>query len=298
MRHGANTTRDVRLHRGNVNIFSGTRVILATPLRPELGISGSDGGLPVVDSRHPDAVESTIKSLASSDGQLIVACGIDDYDEIRRLVTHAKIRTGHTRIAIETIPGTPLALNVVSSLVDEIGSDGGDPVARQLAALDHLREHLWSAVWLPSVAKLGAPQPTLLQHVRSWFPNSGFLATLNPNGSVVPVSRSSMTGIPELPGFAVIHSPTEAPEWVVPAVIQSLGSSSASEIVPIRDSIDSYGTRSAVEFIALPVDFLDRSRPHPEDIAECPGCGVRHARHICPFCKMSAPAVESQGATP
>ncbi len=276
---------------------SGTRVLLATPLRPELGISGSDGGLPVVDSRHPDAVESTINSLASSDGQLIVACGVDDYDDIRRLVTHAKIRTGHTRIAVETIPGTPLAINVVSSLVDEIGDDDDEPVARQFAALDHLRRHLWSAAWLPSVAKLRTPQPSIVQHVRSWLPNSGFLITLSPAKSVLGVHRASMTGITELPGHAVIHSPTEAPEWVVPAVTETLGARTSSEIVPIRDSIDSYGTRSAVEFIALPVNFLDQSRPRPEDVVACSGCGIRHARPTCPFCKMAATAVEPQGAT-
>ena len=278
-----------------MNSSSGTRVLLTAPLRPELGISGSDGGLPVVDSRHPDAVESTIKSLASSDGQLIVACGVDDYEDIRRIVTHAKIRSGHTRIAIETIPGTPLAINVVASLADEIGGDNDNPVARQFAAFDFLREQLWSAVWLPSVAKLRTPQPSIFQHVRSWLPNSGFLATLSPERSVVRVNRASMTSVPSLTDYAVIHSPTEAPDWVVPAVTHALGSKSASEIVPIRESIDSYGTKSAVEFIAVPVNFLELSRPRPEDVVECSGCGIHHARPTCPFCKMAAPVAEPQG---
>lgn len=288
--------RDVRLHRGKVNRFSGTRVLLTAPLRPELGLSGSDGGLPVADSRHPDAVESAIRSLASSDGLLIVACAISDYEEIRRIVTHAKIRTGHTRIAIETIPGTPLAINVVASLVDEIGNSDDEPIARQLALLDYLRDNLWSAVWLPGVAKLRTPAPSMFQHVMSWLPGAGFLAKLSPTMSVVRLNRTTMAGVPDLPGHAVIHSPTEAPEWVVPAVIKALGQNEASEIVPIRASIDSYGTKSAAEFIALPIDFLDLSRPAAEDIADCPGCGIRHARQICPFCKMAATVAEPQGA--
>lgn len=63
----------------------GTRVLLAAPLRASLGISGSDNGLPVVDSRHPDA-----------------------------------------RVAVETVSGTPLAIGVLSSLVDEISGQPGD----------------------------------------------------------------------------------------------------------------------------------------------------------------------------
>jgi hypothetical protein len=269
---------------------------LAAPLRPELGFSGTDAGLPVVDPRHPDAVESAIKSLASSDGQLIVTCAQDDYEKIRRIVTHAQIRIPHTRVAIETIPGTPLAITVVSSLADEISEPGILQTAWQLAALDFLRANLWSAVWLPSVAKLRSPQPSMLQHVKSWLPNSGFVATLSPAPGITNASRARLSNLAPLPGYALINSPSEAPEWVVPAVAKELGSLSSSEVMPIRDSIDSFGTKSAVEFIAVPADFRDRSRPAPELITECPGCGVHHSRKSCPFCKMAGRDAEPLGA--
>lgn len=274
----------------------GTRVLLAAKLRAELGVSGSDGGLPVVDLRHPEAVESTIKSLASSDGQLIVACGVADYEHIRRLVTHAQTRSGHARIAIETIPGTPLAISVVSSLADEISGHGNEQTAWQFAAFDYLRAHLWSAVWLPGVAKLRSPQPSLFQHVRSWLPNSGFLATLSPTPRVVDASEAPLSHIPALSDYALINSPSSAPDWVVPAVAREMMSQSSSEVVPIRDSIDSYGTKSAVEFIAIPTNFHDQSRPKPHLVVECSACGTHHGRIACPFCKMATVTAEPLGA--
>lgn len=295
MRHRGGLLHQSPVAQGEI-LTMGTRVLLAAPLRPELGLSGSDGGLPVADSRHPDAVESTIESLASSDGQLIVACGEADYEDIRRIVTHAQVRIGHTRVAIETIPGTPLAISVVSSLADEISGHGDEQTARQFAAFDYLRANLWSAVWLPRVANLRSPQPSMVQHIRSWLPNSGFIATLSPSARVTAAGHAPLSHIPALPGYALINSPSEAPGWVVPAVAKELMSQSSSEVVPIRESIDAFGTKSAVEFIAVPADFHESSRPKPESIVECSGCGTHHSRPACPFCKMVSRPAEAPGA--
>lgn len=75
MRHRAGLVHQGPVAQGEI-MTTGTRVLLAAPLRSELGLFRSDGGLPVADSRHADAVESTIESLASSDGQLLATTGV------------------------------------------------------------------------------------------------------------------------------------------------------------------------------------------------------------------------------
>ncbi len=266
----------------------GTRVLLATSLRPELGVSGNDNGLPVVDSRHVDVVESTICELASSHGQLIVACADHDYESIRRIVTHAQLRGDDFQVAIETIGGTPLAIGVIASLADEIGGQTDvDAQAAQFAALDYLREHVWSAAWLPSVSQLRNPAPSVLQHVRSWLPHSGFLAVDGSDAHVDWAPKAPLSTVPLLEGFALIRSPSEAPAWVAAAVEDAIRPESVSEVIPVRDSIDSFGSRQVAEFVAIPADFHDRSRPRHETVSSCAACGVRHARPFCPYCKMA-----------
>lgn len=264
-----------------------TRVLLATALRPELGLSGSDNGLPVVDSRHPESVEFTIRDLVNSDGQLIVACAQEDYEQIRHIVTLATVRTPGTRVAIEPIPGTPLAIGVIASLADEIGGqESEDQTAWQFAAFDFLRSNMWSAVWLPSVTKLHHPAPSMIQHVRSWF-GGGFLAVTGDEPFVVTATKAPLERVPSLPESALISSQSEASGWVLDAVKEAIQPRSSSEMTPVRDSIDSYGSRRAIEFISIPEDFHEQSKPHEDEIHECPGCGTGHARATCPYCKMT-----------
>lgn len=277
----------------------GTRVLLATPLRADLGISGVDNGLPVVDSRHEDAVESTVAKLASLDGQLIVTCATQDLAEIRRLITFAEIRHPHIRVALEPIDGTPLAVGVISSLVDEIGNQqdaSGTHLARQFSALDHLRQRVWSAAWLPSVSKLRSPAPSVLQHARSILPGSGFLAIHGGRGRVINASRRPLTGIEPLPDHVLLHSPPEAPDWVLPAVTTAVSPSSTSEVRAVREPVDTFGRTDVVEFVAIPADFHEASLPVAAAVATCAACGVQHARSACPFCKMAAASADLQGA--
>ena len=70
-------------------------------------------------------------------------------------MTFASVRYPGLRASIDPLPGSPLCVGVISSLVDDITADARTPAADvlawRLAALDLLRKQVWSAVWLPSV---------------------------------------------------------------------------------------------------------------------------------------------------
>ncbi len=275
----------------------GSRMVLATPLRSSLGLSGEHDGLAVVDLRHPDAVESVLGRLHAGGDIPIVTCAAADEEAVRRLITFTQVRYPGFRACLEPLPGTPLAVGVVSSLVDDLHGD--DVFAWRLAAIDHLRESLWSAVWLPSVTGLTSPTPSMLQHVRSWLPGSGFLAVAAPEPHVAPASKGPIRGVPARPDAALLHSPLARPTWVVDSVARALQPQSVNSVETIREQIDVYGTEAAVEMVAVPVAFASTSRPDPDRVVACVACGARHARRHCPVCKMSAPAGrETQGARP
>lgn len=261
-----------------------------TRLRSALGLSGEHDGLAVADVRHPDAVESLLARLHRGGDLPIVTCQTSDTEEVRRLLTFTAIRYPGFRVCLEPIGGTPMAVGVISSLIDDLGSGHDvDDVPWRLSALDHLRQTTWSAVWLPRVSGLTDPTPTMFQHVRSWFPGSGFLAMHAEGGKVLPIDKA-IDQIAPRPDSALIHSPLSGSTSIVDTVAAALEPRSVSAVSTVREQVDAFGTAQAVELIAVPLSFHSDSRPSGESIVECPGCGQHHARSWCPFCKMVAPS--------
>lgn len=275
-----------------------SRVVLVTRLRSSLGVAGEHDGLSVADLRHPDAVETTIAAVHRAGDLPIVTCGRDDLEEVRRLLTFTMVRYPGLRACLEPIDGNPMTVGVVSSLVDDINADE-DAMAWRLAAFDLLRERTWSAVWLPKVGGLRDPAPSVLQHLRSWLPNAGFLAIDGHPGTVLSARRPPLSALGSRPDTALLHSPADSDSWVVDAVRTALGPQSVSPVTTVREQIDVYGTDRAIELLAIPVGFHGDSRPDPDSIHECGACGLRHARPACPSCRMaaSAPVLTAQGET-
>jgi len=271
---------------------------LVTALRSSLGLSGTHDGLSVADIRHPDAVETAIWTLGSSGDTVIVTCREADAYDVRQQLTFTGVRYPGLRTCLEPLPGSPLAVGVVSSLVDDIGTTDDDALPWQLSALDYLREHLWSAVWMPKVSGLTHPAPSLAQHLRSWLPGSGFLAVSSPTPSVLKAGKAPIAHLEPRTGSALIHSPLASPTWVVSAVTEALSPQSVSEVTTVREQVDEYGTADVVEFIAAPLVFHAESRPTADRVVTCPACGVHHARSVCPVCRMDPRPAARLSTTP
>lgn len=274
-----------------------SRVVLVAPLRSSLGLSGSHDGLPVADIRHPDAVETMLAGFAQGGDTTVVTCSIGDVEQVRTLLTYTSIRNPGFRAALEPLPGSPLAVGVVSSLADDLNDPDGDTLAWQISALDYLRARIWSAVWLPSVSGLTTPSPSLLQHLRSWLPGSGFLAVhgndAEQGGRVLTARHAPITGLEPRPDVALLHSTLQHPTWIVTAVATALSAQSVSDVSTVREQIDTYGTTQAIELLGVPASFHSDTKPDPASINVCAACGARHARAACPLCGMTAPAESS-----
>lgn len=254
---------------------------MVTRLGSSLGVSGVHGNLSVADIRHADAVESAITDIHQLDQRVVLTGSVEDLDDLHAIAARAKIRVRGLRVAVEPLPGNPLALAVISSLAD----DSGGNAAWLHATIDDLRDRAWSATWLTKLSQLSRPNPSMWQHVRAWAPGAAFLAEQTPTAVVRVASRKPLTVTSPRPETALLHSPSDS--WAVEAVRAALGSSTSSAISPIRDLVDMYGTNNAVEFVAIPEDFGDRATARARHAVDCNACGAVHARASCPYCHMT-----------
>jgi hypothetical protein len=275
----------------------GLQVLLVGRLRPELGVSGTHEGVAVADIRHRDAVQDAVVRLAGDDTAVIVTCSLLDAPEVRRQLNLLAVALPRVRMLLEPVPGSPLAVSVAAALVGDV--DGSRDPAVQLALLDQLRERAWSATWLPRVSKLADPPPSLLQHARGWLGGSGFLAVHStPLGSprVLTCTGTAIPAPGDTPADGVLMvADSGSPDWVVPALSAAVGIGSRTDYPTWRDPRDAFGVPACAEVLIVPGD-LDDPAALPDDTRECPGCGNRHARLVCPYCRMTEPAPSEPAA--
>ncbi|MGN6574298.1 MAG: hypothetical protein ACTHKG_01290 [Nocardioides sp.] len=275
----------------------GLQVLLVGQLRPELGVSGSHEGVAVADIRHPDAVQDAVQRLAgrleagSAPEAVMVVCSVVDTAEVRHQLDLLDVALPGVTTLLEPVPGSPLAVAVVAALVGD--ADGTRDPAGQLAMLDTLRARTWSATWLPRVHKLDDPQPSLGQHARGWLGGSGFLVVHSTPGEDGPrVTTCTGAAVPtptDTPTEGVLMvADSGAPDWVVPAFTDAVGIGSRTDYATWRDPRDAFGVPACAEFLIVPAD-LDDPEALAVATAECPGCGNRHHRTTCPYCRMTRP---------
>ncbi|AXT86013.1 hypothetical protein C6I20_13015 [Aeromicrobium sp. A1-2] len=252
-----------------------------TRLASSLGVSGTHDQLAVADIRHADAVESAIADHHRGGESVVLTGALEDAEDLTVMAARSRVRIPGLRVAVEPLPGNPLALAIISSLADDADGDS----AWMHAALDDLRQRTWSGTWLTKLSHLTRPNPTVWQQIASWLPGAAFLAEHSPAPSVTTAKRAPLNALPARPGTALLHSPTDS--WVVEAVLESLGSTSSTPVAPARDLIDSYGTSSAIEFVAIPEDFREAATRIAAEAVVCTACGMRHARTSCPYCRMT-----------
>ena len=268
----------------------GLQVLLVGRLRPELGVAGTHEGVAVADIRHLDAVQDAVTRLAGDGTAVIVACSTADTAEVRRQLNLLDVALPRVTTLLEPVAGSPLAVAVVAALVGD--ADGTRDPAVQLALLDQLRQRAWSATWLPRVSKLEHPQPSLRQHARGWLGGSGFLAVHStPLGRprVIDCAGTSVPAPEDTPPDGVLMvADSGAPGWVVPAFAEAVGITARTDFPAWRDPRDAFGVPACAEMLIVPGD-LDDPDTLPDDTRECPGCGNRHGRTVCPYCRMTEP---------
>jgi hypothetical protein len=267
----------------------GLQVVLVGRLRPELGLSGLHQALPVVDIRHPDAVQDAVARLGAERGAVIVVSGTADAAEVRHQLALVAVALPDVTTALEVMPGAPLGVSTAAAFA--MDTSGTRDTAHQLAVLDALRDRHWSAAWLPHVNKLRAPQPSVVQHARSWLPGAGFLAVASPRPAVLPANKPAALARIELPQHGtLLVADHGADDWVIPSVVHALAPATRIDTESWRDARDTYGVARAAEFVVVPAELDGLDRHEPDQVTECVSCGRRHPRQVCPFCRMAVTA--------
>jgi hypothetical protein len=268
------------------------RALVVGRLMPELGVGTVRDGVRYADVRHGAAVTDALDELTRGPTGVVVLCSDADARAVRREVALSSVALDSVAVVIP-VRYPALGIAVLAALVDEAGrhTEPGE----QLAFLHRLRDMMWAAVWLPSVAKVESPAPSITQHLRSWLPGSGFILEYGRNPRVLTAERPPLPALDAPAGLQVVHAAGGTPPWLLPALAEVLRPSAQIEAASWRAPQDAYGTEAAAEFVALPPDPIsllpEVSRTH--QFVECDGCGLRHAARVCPFCAM---AVDQHGS--
>ena len=222
------------------------------------------------------------------------------------LVVSHPLHAHATRVACATLAGhrphlllahaafaqAPLAHLVTLGIAREVARDAGHGASlwRDLAQVT------WSGALLTSVAKLTTPEPTVRQHVRSWFPGSQFVVRLQPDPRALSAKTAAeaLAGVTRsthdvylseaLPESPVIRSLVGA---VAPASVRHLGVPGDWKLL--------FGRPEELQFAVVPNEYqaLVRGRGGP-----CTTCGLSAVETVCLFCRTrtgsgrAAPALD------
>jgi hypothetical protein len=261
------------------------RAVLATTGEPGLdedlvGITVLDVSDPVSLATALDDDDEPVLVLSHERDALAaaVACAVLCGHQPGRVVGHVSASHG------------PLALAVCLSTARELAEDAGHGAA----AVADLLAASWSGAVLTSVTRLSSPNPTVLQHLRSWWPGSRFLVRLQPDPLAVPADRAA-TAVDDLDrGTTSAFVTSDAgDDPVVRAVLDHVA---PAGIRPL----DLPGTWTGVlsrparaQLALIPADVRRVVRPAGP---ACPGCGQSAADDVCLFCRVHLDRRETVGA--
>ena len=192
-------------------------------------------------------------------------------------------RGDNVPLATRALPHGPLAVRLLAEYVAD--EDVSPALAVEL--LDEVAKDTFSAAWVPSVARLSSPAPSLGQHLRSWLPaGSGFLIEHAPQSRVSAVGGRTAGEPRDRPaGRAVLFlAGDDAPDAAV-RYAKRLAGTMAHRRVPeaVVVSTGRYGATRAVQFAALPAELPE---PYLADLPACPVCEIPVPQESCPFCHI------------
>lgn len=264
-------------------------VVLASGIPGPADAEGE--GLPLV---HPaDDAAGLPDRLDGASRHLMVLGEQRDARRIGRACSLVSATRPEVAVVARPLPHGLLAVWLLADRVARLRL----PPAVAVATLDALAADTFSGAWLRSVARLESPQPSLVQHLRSWLPGGGgFLVEHAPRTSV----RAAKATAPDEAPYggsgtrpALVVSGRGAPDQALRQAQRLAAAVARIETDPLPGPQARYGTAAAVELAALPEDTpflpLDGS-------PDCPTCGLLVPQPVCPFCRRSTAPVVARSA--
>lgn len=234
-------------------------------------------GFELFDLADPFAIASCVDDVREP---ILVLSTEPDEPDARTAVSFATAAQPDCLIAQRSHPVGLLALLNAA----DVTARSALPPALAIHFLDLVLEQTWSAVWMPSVARLSHPQPRLYQHVLSWMPvGTSFIAFQHPVSGVRTARALLSHGCPwpNDPVARELLVAGQVPEPIEETMSKASGIASSRQVESFPDQRARYGDGQAVEIVAAP---LSPERLEPTAGGSCPSCGIELSTRLCPFC--------------
>jgi hypothetical protein len=186
----------------------------------------------------------------------------------------------------------PLAVAVLGAQLAAVAPYLPGPGAL-VPGVDLLGSRLAVGAWTSSVSRLERPSPTLGQHLRSWWPRSRFVVTVQPGSRVDEIRRrrpfdAAGWAVPG-PSLAVLGSGGGDAGWLHEVVLPAVGAERVVETGPSPLGPRWWGAPRLVEVVGCGADPVAAAA---ELVAAfpctaCGWCGEPVAGPSCPLCGMA-----------
>ncbi len=183
----------------------------------------------------------------------------------------------------------PLAADVMVTLAGALSERIGG-AAIIAAALGILERQLIHLTWVPSVAGLTDPAPTLWQHALSALPNTSWIISSWPEAGVWRLASGEVPPIPRPTQDVgvVVADLSGNIEWIRPTVTSQLPDAIAIQVDPPADTAIWWGCKQATQVVLYPrsVEQLTDALLDRLDPGECRWCRRLSGDQICPWCQL------------
>jgi hypothetical protein len=203
--------------------------------------------------------------------------------------------------ATGVVHGSSLPPLARRGLVEVLASLSGTLSSGELLVVcEALERTMVAGAAVTSVARLADPAPSMLLHLRSWWPASRFVVLTHPAPQVVAV-RGGRTDALRLPETQVaVHFACAGPDGAMRALVDQLAlrmtGVGPTVVEAPEDSPARWGTTRFAEFSAVPRDLSVLVRTALDAADECPSCGAPVAWSACRFCHARRdPAGDTRG---
>lgn len=234
--------------------------------------AGVDLSVLAPDLRSAHTLESAIQLIPPQPGEdVLIICGPREF---MRAPWVARAVMEHDRLAVVTVAGTPTRQAAIASLLLSIPTTH---LGVSQAVVEAAQAVVATRVALTSVSKLEAGRPSMLQHLRSFFPGASFdvdVVTREVTSSK-PVDWSDL---PTVLSIEARSEPGDADRAI--AVVAPPAS------LLLSAARSTWRARSWVERSALP-DAPNRmaiALAQRTGCSECPHCGRPAGPTNCLFC--------------
>jgi hypothetical protein len=262
------------------------------PLRlfPEPGVLRSFD--PVAAGADPCRLVELVADDLAAHGTVLALHPTWDGGAGHHLVRTVRSALASSRVVPVATSLPPLAVAVLGAQLAAVAPylPGPGPL---VPGVDLLGSRLAVGAWTSSVSRLERPSPSLGQHLRSWWPRSRFVVTVQPGPRVDLIRRrrpfdAAGWAVPG-PSLAVLATNGGNAGWLHEVVLPAVGAERVVETGPSPLGARWWGAPRLVEVVGCGADpaMAAAELVAAFPCSACGWCGEPIAGPSCPLCRMA-----------